>query len=670
MPDSRQRYQELIREIGRHDYLYYVLDAPELTDREYDRLYDELLRLEREHPEWVDPASPSRRVPGAVRQGLRPVPHARPMLSLEKATTEAEVRDFDRRVRELLSDGVLVEYTVEPKVDGVSVEVAYEDGRLALASTRGGGEVGEDVTENLRTIRMVPLVLPRRGALLVRGEVYIHATDLATVNEARRAEGEPEFANPRNAAAGSLRLLDPRITAQRPLRLAVWEVLEGDGRPATHSAALEWLDGFRLPRQRILHRCGTIDEAWARLCEIADARRELPYEIDGAVVKVDRYELRERLGRTARAPRWALAYKFAAERAVTTLLEIRVQVGRTGVLTPVATLEPVHLAGTTVSQASLHNEDLIRDKDVRVGDKVVVEKAGDIIPQVVEALHAERKGRLAAFVMPTTCPACGAPALREGEEVARRCTNPACPAQRRAAILHYTSRAAMDIDHLGPSLVDRLVEQGWLREPADLYRLRTQDLARLERMGERSAANVVEAIGASRTGRPFDRLVHALGIQHVGITAARTLARVYADARALLAAAPDEAAARLAEEHAIGPKIAEAVRRYLASDDTRAILEHLVDAGVRTTPVEQPSTAPTGPLAGRAFCVTGTLSLPRERIHERLRQAGAAIHETVKKDTTDLVAGEKVGKTKLDKARKLGVRVLSEAELWSLVPKP
>ncbi|NMC69264.1 MAG: NAD-dependent DNA ligase LigA [Myxococcales bacterium] len=667
---TRERYRELVREIARHDYLYYVLDAPELTDREYDRLYDELTAIERAHPEWIDPASPTQRVPGAVRAGLRPVPHVHPMLSLDKATTEAEVLDFDRRVRELLPEGLPVVYAVEPKIDGVSVELTYRDGRLVLASTRGGGDVGEDVTENLRTVRALPLSIEHRGELVLRGEVYIHSADLAAVNEARRAEGEPEFANPRNAAAGSLRLLDPAATARRPLRLAIWEVLLGDGRPPTHVEALEWIAGFHLPRQRTLHRCATIAEAWARLREIGERRSELPYEIDGAVVKVDRYDLRERLGRTARAPRWALAYKFAAERATTRLLEIRVQVGRTGVLTPVATLEPVRLAGTTVSQASLHNEDLIREKDIRAGDRVVVEKAGDIIPQVVEVLHEERAGDVPPFVMPDRCPACDAPAVREPGEAARRCTNPACPAQRRAAILHYAARAAMDIDHLGPALVDQLVDRGWVREPADLYRLRAQDVALLDRMGERSAQNVIDAIAASRTGRSFDRLIHALGIPHVGATVARTIAGVYPDARALLDAAPDTVAARLAEEHAIGPKIAESVRAYLARPDTRAVLEHLLEAGVTTRPAAAEPAAATGPLAGRAFCVTGTLSLPRERVHELLRAAGAAIHESVKKGTTDLVAGENVGRTKIEKARKLGVRILDETDLWKLVPRP
>ncbi|MBI5499311.1 MAG: NAD-dependent DNA ligase LigA [Deltaproteobacteria bacterium] len=669
MERKRERYRELILEIGRHDYLYYVLDAPEIADRDYDRLYDELVALEAAHPDWVDPASPTRRVPGAVREGLRPVPHGRPMLSLEKATTEEGVREFDRRVRELLPAGAVPAYVVEPKIDGVSVELTYRDGRLELASTRGGGEVGEDVTENLRTIRMVPLLIEHAGELVLRGEVYIHAADLAVVNETKRAAGEPEFANPRNAAAGSLRLLDPRQTAERPLRLAVWEVLAGTSRPATHSAALEWLDRFRVPRQRRLHRCATIDEAWARLVETAEARRDLPYEIDGAVVKVDDYELRERLGRTARAPRWAVAYKFAAERATTRLLDIRVQVGRTGVLTPVATLEPVRLAGTVVSQASLHNEDLIRERDVRVGDRVVVEKAGDIIPQVVEALHGERAGDLPRWRMPERCPVCGAEAVRVEGEAARRCTNPACPAQRRAAILHFSGRAAMDIDHLGPVVVDQLVEKGWVREPADLYALRAQDVASLERMAERSAQNLIEAVQGSKTGRSFDRLIHALGIPHVGATVARTIAGVYPDARAMLAAAPADVAARLGEEHAIGPKIAEAVRGYLQARDTRGVLQHLVEAGVSTVPVEAPAAAAGGPLAGRAFCVTGTLSLPRERVHAILRGAGAAVHETIKKKTTDLVAGEKVGKSKLEKAARQGVRVLSESELWALVPK-
>ena len=666
MKGTRQRYRELVGEIRRHDYLYYVLDAPELDDRAYDRLYDELVALESEHPEWIDPGSPTQRVPGAVREGLRPVAHGRPMLSLEKATTEEGVRDFDRRARELLPAGAAPTYVVEPKIDGVSVELTYRDGTLALASTRGGGDVGEDVTDNLRTIRMVPLAIDHRGELVLRGEVYIHTADLLAVNEAKRAAGEPEFANPRNAAAGSLRLLDPRQTAERPLRMAAWEVLDGTGRPAAHSAALEWLDRFRVPRQRRLHRCATIDEAWVRLQEIAAARRDMPYEIDGAVVKVDDYELRERLGRTARAPRWAVAYKFAAERATTRLLDIRVQVGRTGVLTPVASLEPVRLAGTVVSQASLHNEDLISEKDVRVGDRVVVEKAGDIIPQVVEALHGERKGHLPRWTMPKRCPECGAEALRVEGEVARRCTNPACPAQHRAAILHFAGRAAMDIDHLGPAVVDQLVEKGWVREPSDLYRLRAQDVAGLERMAERSAQNVIDAIEGSRTGRPFDRLLHALESptsaprsrepSRVSSTRPRcwppipTSPRGWATSTRSGRRSPRRCAATSRPRHARPPAAP-------------------VDVPVTTVPVREPAAAAGGPLSGRAFCVTGTLSRPRERIHELLRAAGGDIHETVKKTTTDVVAGEKVGKSKLDKAAKLGVRVLSEIELWELVPK-
>ncbi len=667
-PPTPERYRFLLAEMARHDHLYYVLDAPELSDREYDALYDELRAIEAARPEWVDPASPTRRVPGGVRAGLRPVSRQRPMLSLEKATGEADVREFDRRVRDLLPGGTPIEYAVEPKIDGASIEVTYRDGRLALAATRGGGDVGEDVTENVRTIRMLPPAIGFPGTLVLRGEVYIRSADLDAVNEARRAEGEIEFANPRNAAAGSLRLLDPSASARRPLRIAFWEMLEATGEtPQSHTDALAWLASLRLPVQTILHRCATVDDVLGRLAGIGAARRHLPYEIDGAVVKVDRFDLRERLGATARAPRWALAFKFAAERAVTKLLEIRVQVGRTGVLTPVATLEPVRLAGTTVSQASLHNEDIIAQKDIRVGDTVVVEKAGEIIPQVVEAVTSGRTGDPPRFAMPRECPACGAPALRAEGEAARRCANPACPAQRSAALLHYAGRDAMDIDHLGPAIVDQLVEKGLAREPADLYRLAAADLASLERMGDKSAANLLAAVDASRTGRSFDRLLHALGIPHVGRTVAGTIARCYPDARALLAASPDDVAARLAAEHSIGPKIAAGVRSFLARPDTRRILDGLVDVGVETVHAP-PRESGAGPLSGRAFCITGALSLPRERIHEMLRLRGAEIHETVRKGTTDLVAGEKVGKTKIDKARKLGVRVLNETDLWSLIP--
>jgi DNA ligase (NAD+) len=660
--EAAARYAALIREIAAHDRAYYVLAAPTISDRAYDRLYAELEAIERAHPELVRPDSPTQRVGGEPAAGFVRVRHPRRMYSLDNSYSEAEIREFMARAREGLG-GAAISWVVEPKLDGASMEVVYRDGALALALTRGDGVEGEDVTANVRTIRGLPLAVPCPGELIARGEVFINVADLESVNAAREAAGEPAFANPRNAAAGSLRLLDPKEVAARPLRIFLYELVAAPEQPATHRACLELLAALGLPVHGMQRSCADEDEVAAALRRFAAARRSLPFEIDGAVVKVDDLRSRERLGSTARFPRWAAAYKFETEKAETKLLEILVQVGRTGALTPVAVLEPVQLAGTTVGRATLHNEDEIRAKDIRVGDAVVVEKAGEIIPQVVGLAGAPAEDRGPPFAMPAVCPACGARAARGEGEARWRCPNRlACPGQLKAALVHFASRKAMEIEHLGPALVDQLVELGLVRDVAGLYRVAESDLAALKGMGEKSAANAAAAIRASRA-RPLHRLLTGLGIPLVGEVAAAQLAERYGTLSRFAAADPAVERTELAAAFGIGEKIAAAVADALADERFLGVVRELLALGI--DPAAEARAA--GPLAGLSFCITGALSSPRQAVQERIRAAGGAVHTAVKRGTSYLVAGADVGKVKLDKARALGTAVVDEAALERLL---
>lgn len=660
---ERERLEELRRLIRHYDYCYYVLDRPEISDAEYDALYRELVALEERHPEAFDPNSPTQRVGGQPVEGFRPVPHGRPLLSLQNAVNPAELREFDRRVRAALP-GETVRYGVEPKIDGLSVALRYEDGRFVLGATRGDGEVGEDVTANLRTVRDLPLVLRGNppGRLEVRGEVYLPWEAFHALNAERAAKGEPTFANPRNAAAGSLRQLDPRVTAGRGLRLFAYEIRVGaEGIRSQHEALLrlrEW--GFAVNVSQVLPDVEGVlayIEAWEK------ERDRLPYATDGLVVKVDDLDQQERLGATAKAPRWAVAYKFPAEQAVTRVKDIVVQVGRTGVLTPTAVLEPVRLAGSTVSRATLHNEDILRALDVRIGDTVVVQKAGEVIPEVVRVVHERRVGTEREFRFPDRCPECGGPVVRRPGEAAHRCENPACPARAREALLHYVSRAAMDIQGLGPQILSGLLAAGLVRDPADLYRLRREDLAGLPRLGEKSADNLIQAIAASRE-RPLARLIFALGIRHVGERAARTLAEHYRDLDALARAGEEE----LTALPDIGPRIAQSVVEWFRDPDHQDLVRRLREAGVRTRE-EAAGPAPSGPLSGLEVVFTGTLPhLTRAQAAELARQAGASVAETVTRRTGLVVAGEKAG-SKLERARSLGIPVVDEAEFLRRVER-
>ncbi|HMJ13675.1 MAG TPA: NAD-dependent DNA ligase LigA, partial [Polyangiaceae bacterium] len=539
------------------------------------------------------------------------------------------------------------------------------NGELICGSTRGDGISGEDITENLRTIRSLPVRLTRPVSLTLRAEIVIFRRDLARINEDRVKSGEPPFANPRNAAAGSLRMLDPRVVARRPLRAVIWQVVEGSALSSTHSGSIGALGELGLPSHRRQFVCETLEDVDRAIAAIEKERPEFPFEIDGAVIKVDAFEQQAILGATAKFPRWAIAYKFSAERARTRVRDIVVQVGRTGTLTPVAVLEPVLLAGTTVARASLHNADIIKNLDLRLGDWVTIEKAGEIIPQVVAVEHTARSEERPAFSMPELCPSCGTRVVRDEEQVAVRCPNPSCPAVVRGAILHFTRRYAMDIDHLGESLIDQLVTQELVRDVADLYALQVEQLQALARMGQKSADNVIRSMAASRE-RPLSRLLTGVGIDHVGQVAARQLADAAGSLPELLAWGEEEADAKLSSIAGFGPKMQASVKAFLFGPQNRQLLEKLQQQNV-SRPEPRHAVAASGPLSGQTFCVTGVLSRKREDVHAEIRAHGGEVHDKVKKGTTYLVIGEKVGKSKLDAAKKLGVQVIDEPALAALI---
>ena len=664
-----QRHAQLCQQIARHDHLYHALDAAEISDREYDALFQELRDLEQRHPELVHPGSPTQRVGAHVREGAVKVEHAHPMFSLDNTYSEAELREFDRRVREGLQDEPFA-YVAEPKLDGASLEVVYENGELVLGATRGDGRIGEDVTANVRTMRSLPLAIADRRKLTLRGEVVIFRRDFDAINERRAAAGEELFANPRNTAAGWLRLLDARETAARPLRLYLYDLVERYHE--THTETLDAIAALGLPVHKRHQLCPDIEAVLRCVAEFDAQRKQLPYETDGMVVKVDRLAQRDRLGTTARFPRWAIAYKYEAERAFTKVLGIDVDLGRTGALTPVATLTPVRLSGTVVARASLHNIDYVAEKDVRIGDTVSIEKAGEIIPQVIGVELDQRPADAVVWSPPTQCPACGTAVSRVADEAALRCPNPRCPGRVKAGIFYFTRRSAMDVDRLGRALVEQLVDHGLLHDVADIFGLpaRRQELLELERMAEKSVDNVLEGIESARTGRTFVALLTGLGIPLVGAVAARLLAEHYRNLPALLARDPAEIETDLAQIRGIGPKIGGSLARFMADVANRATLEKLLALGVQLAEPPERQVG-SGPLRGAAFCVTGTLKRPREEIHAAIRAAGGEVHERVGKGTTYLVAGDKVGQTKLTAAEKRGTKVIHEEDLERMIaPQP
>lgn len=648
-------------EIERHNRLYYVHARPEIRDEEFDALLRRLEEIEKAHPELVTPDSPTQRVGGEPLEAFPSVEHSIPMLSMDNTYSVEELREFHGRVVRLLGEEPA--YVAEPKIDGVSIALRYSSGRFVLGATRGDGRRGDDVTANLRTIRAIPLRLMGSPPPLleVRGEIFFTSADFLRINEQRIEQDEVEFANPRNAAAGTLKMLDARLVATRPLRFMAWGFGLCRGfAPRSYAAAIAALAELGIPVNPLAKRFESLDPLIEYIQEFADRRHSLDYQVDGMVVKVDAFAQRDQLGSTSKAPRWQVAYKYAAEQAVTRVQSIGIYVGRTGALTPVAHLEPVRLAGTTVSRASLHNEDEIRRKDVREGDMVVVQKAGEIIPQVLGVKTEFRDGTQKEFVFPTTCPACGAPVHRDAGGVYIRCQNPNCPAQFKNILQFFANRHAMDIEGLGPALAEQLVERGMIRSLPDLYRLRAEDVAGLERMGAKSAANLIQSIEQSKE-RGLARLLAGLGIRHVGRRAAEILAEHFQNADKLADASIDEIAA----VHEIGPVIAQSVHRYFHEQGGRQIIEELRALGVRLD--ERTSLPTTGNLVGKSFVVTGTLeSMSRDEAHERIRQEGGRVLSSVSAKTDYLVAGEKPG-SKLDKARKLGIAVLSESQFMEML---
>jgi DNA ligase (NAD+) len=661
--DAQQRLTELRELIHRHDYLYYVEARPELSDAEYDALMRELTSLETDFPELVTPDSPTQRVAGAPVDLFRPVEHRVAMLSLDNATTAEQLREFEARLARLLP-GTRITYVCEPKIDGLSIALLYERGRFVRGATRGDGRVGEDVTANLRTIRSIPVALRGRLAqapeLEVRGEVYIPRAHFARLNQTLEDAGESVFANPRNAAAGAVRQKDPRITAQRPLDIFVYHLgLGGELGIASHAEGIEALReaGFRTnPRTE---RADSIDAVLDYCARLEAERDSLGYDADGAVVKVDSLEHQRRLGSTAHHPRWAIAFKFAARQATTTVETIEVGVGKTGILTPVAQLTPVELAGVTIRNVSLHNEDEIRRKDVRVGDTVLIERAGDVIPYVVQVVVSKRPPGVEPFRFPETCPACGGVAFRPDGEAYWRCMNTACPAQLKERLRHFASRRAMDIEGLGEAAVDQLVDTGLVKDFADLYRLTVEQVAVLERFADKSARNLVEAIAASRT-RGLARLLNALGIRMVGERVAQLLAYRFGSLERLAEASTEE----LGEVHGIGGEIARSVGTFFADPTNRRLIERLSAAGVVTQ--EAGTANGPKPLAGQSFVLTGTLStLTRDQAKDLILRLGGRVTGSVSKKTRFVVAGEEPG-SKVDDARRLGVTVLDEAAFLAL----
>jgi DNA ligase (NAD+) len=658
-PSALKKIAKLRDAIAYHEKKYYVDNDPQIADAEFDALLRELAGLEARFPDLITPESPTQRVGERPVEGFAPVAHDRPMLSIDNCYDEKGLRDFEDRVRRLLP-GRKIAYVAELKIDGLGISILFRRGRYARAVTRGDGVRGDDVTANVKTIRSLPLSIAETRDVEVRGEIFLPTETFLAINREREEREEPLFANPRNAAAGSIRLLDAKEVAARNLDVFLYTLTVGGEEPETQWGTLTRLRELGFKTNPHSRRCATIDEVLAYYREWTEKRDTLDFEADGVVVKIDPAEDRRALGTTAKSPRWAISYKFPARQATTRINDIRIQVGRTGALTPVAILEPVKLSGTTISRSTLHNEDELRRKDIRIGDVILLERSGDVIPHVVSVMKERRTGKERRFVWPKECPVCGADVFRPEGEAVSRCVNPSCPARIRESILHYASRRAMDIDGLGEALVDQLLAKGLVREIPDLYALRADGLAALERMGPKSAANLVEQIEASKT-RGLARLVYALGIRHVGERLAQGLAERFRTLDKLAAAAAGD----LVTVEDVGPRVAESVVFFFAQSENRKLIARLKEAGV--DPVSEGKTARGGPLAGQVFVITGTLeSFGRDEARRRIEALGGETADSVSGRTTCLVAGESPG-SKRDKAAALGIRIIGESEFLKVL---
>jgi len=661
--DIRKRVEKLREEIEYHNYRYHVLDQPEVSDAHYDRMMRELEKLEQEHPELRSPNSPTQRVGAPPLEAFEIVRHTLPMLSLANAFDENETRDFDKRVKRFLGSTEDVEYVVEPKLDGLAVELVYERGQLLVGSTRGDGVNGESITQNLRTIKTLPLQLVRKEIpvpkrLEARGEVIIQLEKFKELNRKREEIGEPSFANPRNAAAGSVRQLDPKITRERPLEIYCYGIGEVRGRTfKSHWEILQTFPKWGLRTNPHVRRCRNIDEVLDYYHEMNEKRESLPYEIDGIVIKVDRLDLQTRLGEIARSPRWALALKFAPKQETTKILDIIVQVGRTGALTPVAVMNPVRLGGVEISRATLHNQDEIDRLDVKIGDTVVIQRAGDVIPEVVQVITSKRKGTEKKFKMSSKCPVCGAEVMKE--EVVYRCIGLDCPAQLKGRIKHFASKRAMDIDGLGVKLIDQFVEKGLVKDVADLYYIKKDELIALERMADKSAQNIIDAIEKSKT-KPLGKFLFALGILHVGETTAEELANSFTRLDDFFQLSEED----LMKVEGIGPEVSASVVRFFKDKKNRESIERLKKAGIKLI---EPKGKEKGKLAGKIFVFTGTMkSYGREEARNLVESLGGMTASSVSKKVDFVVTGEDPG-SKLDKAKELGINTLTEEEFKKMV---
>ncbi len=659
----KKRIEQLRKEIRKNDYLYYVLNQPEISDRQYDKLFAELKTLEQANPQFITPDSPTQRVSGQPIEGFTTVRHAVPMLSMDNTYNADELKAFDERVAKGLG-GRDFDYVVELKIDGVAISLRYEKGALATAATRGDGEVGDDVTTNVRTIKAVPLVLLDGGdiadVLEVRGEVYMPSKAFVELNKLREEAGEPAFANPRNATAGSLKLLDARTTATRNLSFFAYATGEmSQPLDENHYQTLQKFKKLGFPVNPHIKKAKDINEVIDICLGWSEKRSKLDYQIDGMVIKVNRFDQRDTLGATGRAPRWCISYKFPAEQAETIVESIDVQVGKSGILTPVANLTAVQLSGTTVKRASLHNFDELRRLDVRKGDTVIIEKAGEIIPQVLEVKKQSRPAGVVSFKIPKKCPNCGSAVAKDEDGVYIRCLNPDCIGQLKERLKYFAGRGQMDIEHLGDALIEQLIGVGLVKNFADIYKLQKSDLADLERMAEKSAVNVIDAIEASKN-RPLWRLIAALGIRHIGGQSAQILAEHFGSLDALMTAERQTIEAI----DQIGPKMAESVYEYFRNTKNRAVINELLAAGVK--PVQQ-KLKRTDKLAGKTIVVTGTLeNFTRQQIEQAIRQTGGKSSSSVSKDTDFVLAGKEPG-SKLDKAQKLGVKVINENQFLELL---
>ncbi len=665
--DKVSEIEKLQEEIRYHNHRYYSLDDPEISDAEYDRLFKRLLNLEQQHPELVTPESPTQMVGARPQETFSEVKHRLPMLSLGNSFSDQDIRDFDTRIKRFLGNDSPVEYTVEPKIDGLAVELVYENGALVVASTRGDGFTGENVTRNIKTILTIPLTLTqKKGALPppdlleVRGEVYMDLEAFEILNHERVERDLPPFANPRNAAAGSLRQLDPKITARRPLNMFCYGIgMTSELSCNTHHELMTLLQqwGLRVNRPYI-HKCNTPTEVIDYCRHLEEIRTQFFFEIDGAVIKVNRLDLQTRLGQKSRSPRWSMAYKFKPTQETTTITRIDVQVGRTGALTPVAHLKPVELSGVIVRRATLHNQEEIDKKDIREGDLVIVQRAGDVIPEVVKAIKPKRTGIEKRFIMPYRCPVCGSDVSKKEGEVVVRCPNPNCPAQVRGSFKHFVSKGAMNIDGLGDKIIAQLIEKRLIEEAADLYSLTLDNLITLDKIKERSATNLLRAIENSKK-TTLARFIYALGIRHVGEYVAAILAEHFGDIERLGKATEEE----LIAIDGIGPQIAESINAYFEDHPNRDHIKRLIQTGIE---LEAPSPPPASPAAGKTFVITGTLSsMKRSEAKEVITRNGGRMASSVGRNTDYLIAGESPG-SNLRKARDLGVTILNEDELLKL----